>query len=33
MIPPFYEAKIDFSTAPEEATTSISTSKNKTLQF
>jgi len=33
MISPFYDAKIDFSTAPEEATTSISTSKNKSLQF
>lgn len=28
MIQPFYDAKIDYNAAPEEATTSISMSKN-----
>lgn len=33
MIAPFYEAKIDYSAAPDEATTSISMSKNNTFMF
>lgn len=33
MILPFYDTEIDFSSSPEEATTSISMSKGNTLTF
>jgi len=33
MIPPFYDAKLDLLSAPDEATTSISMSKGNSMVF